>query len=218
MHREIQGQIEHILAGGNAPGGFPGNSSSGELAGSVAEHLEQCSECREEVAAMQRQSKLMHELRAPAGEVPEPRPGFYARVMERIEAEGAVSIWNLFMESAFGRRIAVASVALALVLGVYLVSSERGEDAMLADQAASQSVQDTGAQIVSTQQSPINEAVPASATDFSAGTAADGIAPDDVSAQMLLQQQMLMQQMIMQMDDAPSGDQVLVNLATYQEQ
>src|SRR5579872_7309278 len=63
------------------------------------------------------------------------RPGFYARVMERIEAEGPISIWNLFIESAFGRRIAVASLALALLVGVYLVSSERSaQDPMVAAQ------------------------------------------------------------------------------------
>ena len=56
--------------------------------------------------------------------MPSPAPGFYARVMERIEAQGAVSIWNAFSDSPFGRRIAVASMALALLLGVYLVTSE----------------------------------------------------------------------------------------------
>jgi hypothetical protein len=55
----------------------------------------------------------------------DPHPGFYARVMERIEASGPVSIWNLFFDSAFGRRIAVASLALALLLGGYLVGTER---------------------------------------------------------------------------------------------
>jgi hypothetical protein len=48
--------------------------------------------------------------------------------MERIEAQGPASIWNLFIDSAFGRRIAVASLALALLLGVYVISSERVSD------------------------------------------------------------------------------------------
>jgi hypothetical protein len=77
---------------------------------------------------MQEQALLLRELRPPGGAEPEPQPGFYARVMERIEAEGPISIWNLFVESAFGRRIAVASMALALLLGVYLVSVERSMD------------------------------------------------------------------------------------------
>jgi anti-sigma-K factor RskA len=91
---------------------------------------------------MQEQTALLRKLRAPESFVAEPRAGFYARVMERIEAEGPISIWNLFIESAFGRRIAVASMALAVLLGVYLVTSERSaEDPMIAaGQAAQQQI------------------------------------------------------------------------------
>ncbi len=65
---------------------------------------------------------MLRALRAPQTE--DPRPGFYARVMERIEAQRPVSIWQLF-DSAFGRRIAIASMAMAVLFSVYLVSSER---------------------------------------------------------------------------------------------
>jgi predicted anti-sigma-YlaC factor YlaD len=109
MHREIRDHIEDVLAGSKPAG----------------EHLAQCGECRSEVQGMQEQTSLLRELRAPEGFVPETRPNFYARVMERIEAEGPISIWNLFIESTFGRRIAVASLALALLIGVYVVTSER---------------------------------------------------------------------------------------------
>src|ERR1700692_111914 len=110
MHREIQNHIEDVLAG------------------SEPEHLSQCEACRTEIRGMQEQTALIRELRVPEGFADEPRPGFYARVMERIEAEGPISIWNLFIESAFGRRIAVASLALALLIGVYVVPSERLDD------------------------------------------------------------------------------------------
>jgi len=117
MHREIENHIEDVLAG------------------SEPQHLSQCEECRTEIRGMQEQTALIRELRVPEGFADEPRPGFYARVMERIEAEGPISIWNLFIESAFGRRIAVASLALALLVGVYLVTSERSaEDPMIAAQ------------------------------------------------------------------------------------
>ena len=117
MHREIRDHIENVLAG------------------SEPEHLAGCEECRSEVQGMQEHTALLRELRAPDSFVAEPRAGFYARVMERIEAEGPVSIWNLFIESAFGRRIAVASMALAILLGVYLVTSERSAgDPMVAVQ------------------------------------------------------------------------------------
>jgi predicted anti-sigma-YlaC factor YlaD len=111
MHRLVQNNIEEVLAGIEPA--------------SVAEHLRACDECRSQITAMRGHAAAMRELRAPAAE---PRPGFYARVMERIEAQGPVSIWNLFIESAFGRRIAVASLALALLVGVYLISSERSAD------------------------------------------------------------------------------------------
>jgi anti-sigma factor RsiW len=112
MHRLVRDHIEDIVAGVESA--------------SVAEHLEACEECRSDVTAMRAHSAALRELRAP--DDAEPRPGFYARVMERIEAQGPASVWNLFIESAFGRRIAVASLALALLLGMYVISSERAAD------------------------------------------------------------------------------------------
>ena len=112
MHRLVRDHIEDIVAGVESA--------------SVTEHLKACDECRSDVTAMRAHSAALRELRAP--DDAEPRPGFYARVMERIEAQGPASIWNLFIESAFGRRIAVASLALALLLGVYVISSERAAD------------------------------------------------------------------------------------------
>lgn len=117
MHREIRDHIEDVLTGSPH----------------AAEHLAHCDECRSEVQGMQEQTVLLRDLRAPEEFAADLRPGFYARVMERIEAEGPISIWNLFIESAFGRRIAVASLALALLIGVYLVTSERAaEDSTIA--------------------------------------------------------------------------------------
>ena len=49
----------------------------------------------------------------------------YVDVLERIETQGAGSVWTLFFDSLFARRIAMASLALALLLGVYVVSSEQ---------------------------------------------------------------------------------------------
>jgi len=112
MHRLVRDHIEEVVAGVEGA--------------SVAEHLKACAECRSDVMTMREHSAALRELRAPDDF--EPRPGFYARVMERIEAQGAGSIWSLFIESAFGRRIAVASLALALLLGMYVISSERAAD------------------------------------------------------------------------------------------
>ena len=62
----------------------------------------------------------------------EPRPGFYARVLDRIEAQGPGSVWALFFDSLFARRIAMASLALALLLGVYVISSEQMAEPQMA--------------------------------------------------------------------------------------
>jgi hypothetical protein len=129
MHREIRDHIEDVLRGGNT-------------LKDAREHLVQCGECRTEVQGMQEQTALIRELQAPEDFAADLRPGFYARVMERIEAEGPISIWNLFIESAFGRRIAMASLALALMIGVYVVTSERSVEestiALQSQQAATE--------------------------------------------------------------------------------
>jgi len=153
MHREIRDHIEDVLAGSKPVLGA--GSSREHALKDTREHLAQCSDCRAEVESMQEQAALLHELRAPEGFAADPRPGFYARVMERIEAEGPISIWNLFIESAFGRRIAVASLALALVVGVYLVTSERSAE----DPAVAQEAQQvtSGQMIVAGEDAPARE-------------------------------------------------------------
>jgi predicted anti-sigma-YlaC factor YlaD len=112
MHRRVRDKLEDILAGGHA-----------EQRHRHDTHLDECAECRETIAAMRDQQRLLWSLRLP--EEAEPRAGFYARVIERIESQGAASIWSLFFDSAAGRGLAMASMVLALSLGVYLVSSER---------------------------------------------------------------------------------------------
>jgi hypothetical protein len=54
----------------------------------------------------------------------EPHPGFYARVLDRIDAQRPSSIWTLFSESLFGRRLATASLALALITAASIVGQE----------------------------------------------------------------------------------------------
>lgn len=107
MHRLIRDHLEEVLA---AP----------ESNHPAAVHLRGCEECGGEIAGMREQARALRELRSEA----EPRAGFYARVMERIEAQGPASIWSVFSESAFGRTVAVGSMALALLLGAYLIASD----------------------------------------------------------------------------------------------
>ena len=113
MHRIIQDHLEQVLAGvGPDPGHPAGQRAEGRRRGAQAAMREQ--------AAMLRQWRVANRE---VGEV-EPRPGFYARVMERIEAQTPGSVYELFFDSVFGRRLAMASLALALLLGVYVISSE----------------------------------------------------------------------------------------------
>jgi anti-sigma-K factor RskA len=111
MHRIIQDHLDEVLAKPNENG-------------PAASHLAECTECSQEISVMRRHASMLHSLRANDDSLA-PRPGFYARVMERIEAQRPIDIWQLFFDSAFSRRLALASVALAIFFGVYLVSSER---------------------------------------------------------------------------------------------
>jgi len=66
----------------------------------------------------------------------EPRAGFYARVLQQIEYRARNSMWGVFVSSPFGRRLAYASLAMALLLGTYVVSTET-EDGHLSGNVAS---------------------------------------------------------------------------------
>ena len=112
MHRLIEDHLEEALSRGGLPETHPARL-----------HLNECGECRTEVDGMREHSALLRDWAAP--EEMDPHPGFYARVWERIEAQRPVSIWGLFTESIWGRRLATASLSAALLLGGYVISSER---------------------------------------------------------------------------------------------
>jgi predicted anti-sigma-YlaC factor YlaD len=108
MHEPVIGRLEDYLNGG------------GPVA-EVDEHLNNCRSCRKEVEAMRVQSALLRSLRAPQ-EI-EPMAGFYARVMNQIETQPKPSVWSLFGESVFAKRLAYASATFLVLLGTVLVSS-----------------------------------------------------------------------------------------------
>lgn len=97
----------------------------------IEAHLSQCDMCREEVAAMEDVSLLLGSLRG--GEAVEPVPGFFGRVMERVEERrpaqrtANASLANLFaFDLAVGRRLAFAALLTLAILGSFLVSRETG--------------------------------------------------------------------------------------------
>lgn len=107
MHKPIEDGLEDLLSGRGT-----------EQSKLLREHLAVCTECREEFAPLEEQMReinsLLHTLR-PA-EACDPAPGFYARVMDRIETQTPTSFWSVFLEPVFARRLVYASLALFLVL------------------------------------------------------------------------------------------------------
>lgn len=53
----------------------------------------------------------------------DPAPGFYARVMARIESQGQPSFWEQLL-SPFGNRLVYAGMALLLVAGAMVLSDD----------------------------------------------------------------------------------------------
>jgi anti-sigma factor RsiW len=122
MHQAIRKDLEEYLKG------------SSEISAEFHRHLGGCGECASELRALEEQSQLLRSLHSDV----EPRVGFYARVMERIEAQQQSSIWSALLERKFGFRLAVASGMLAALLGAYLITSEpSGPETVLAPSVAS---------------------------------------------------------------------------------
>lgn len=115
MHDVIRNSLEGYLSG---------HLASERLAAFRA-HLSECGPCREMVAAFQRHSLLIRQLRVSEEDVT-PAAGFYARVMDRIDAQRPISLWSVFLQPLFARRVMYATLALFLFLGSSVLW--RGED------------------------------------------------------------------------------------------
>ena len=131
MHALIKERIEEYLRG------------TGEQADldAVRAHLASCSDCSAEVEGMRNQVQLLLLLRLP--EDVEPGAGFYARVMDRIDAQRSTSTFYAFLDLRLAHRLIFASLTAVFVLGSYLVYTERapsfgesGPVAVLASQTA----------------------------------------------------------------------------------
>jgi predicted anti-sigma-YlaC factor YlaD len=113
MHQPIRDNLEDYLKG-----------SAQQVPQAFHAHLVACEECASELRLLETQANMLRSLRSAADVVP--NPGFYARVMDRIENEGRTSVWSVFLLPSFGRRLAIASAALVVLLGTYLVTTEPG--------------------------------------------------------------------------------------------
>jgi anti-sigma factor RsiW len=117
MHQPVKDNLEEHLRG-------VGGRFQRPLPPEVEQHLEACGACAAELREFERQTATLRALRAP--EDAEPRAGFYARVMQRIdEARASSSVWAAFLDPLFAKRLAFASAALVLLLGTFLISTER---------------------------------------------------------------------------------------------
>jgi anti-sigma factor RsiW len=116
MHQEIRQHLEDYLRGDDHRIALPAEFQA---------HLGECAECARELQSLEAHARLLRSLAASAP--PEPRAGFYARVMEqiegRLEAQRA-SLWAPFLDRKFGFRLAVGSAALVALLATYLITSE----------------------------------------------------------------------------------------------
>jgi predicted anti-sigma-YlaC factor YlaD len=115
MHEAIRDRLEELLRLERA--------ARNRESSKVEAHLSGCAECSAELEAMRTQSSMLRSLRPPEGIAP--APGFYARVLQRIEERAKDSIWSAFIYSPVATRLAYASLMLAVLLGSYVVAQER---------------------------------------------------------------------------------------------
>lgn len=104
MHEPVVDGLEEYLSG----------TASGERLAAIQRHLDSCPSCSAIVASMRAHQQVLQSLRCP--DPVAPAPGFYARVRQRIDAQRAASIWSLFLQPTFSRRLSYASLALLLLL------------------------------------------------------------------------------------------------------
>jgi len=128
MHQPIKDSLEEYLSGMV--------DTATEKA--IEEHLASCEHCRQAVAAMRGQSKLLKVLCA--GEEADAAPGFYARVMDRIEAGRIPSIWELLLEPVFCRRLSYAALSMILILGTLIVAGGASDTARPAGYSAPETI------------------------------------------------------------------------------
>ncbi|MGD0046711.1 MAG: anti-sigma factor [Bryobacteraceae bacterium] len=113
MHAVVMESLEEYLSGLLEPAAHR----------RIETHLNDCASCRAGIEGMADVSRRFGALR---NQECEPAPGFYARVVERIETTSAApSFAGLFaFDLVFARRLAFSCMLTLAVLGSFLVSRE----------------------------------------------------------------------------------------------
>ncbi|HZS49555.1 MAG TPA: zf-HC2 domain-containing protein [Bryobacterales bacterium] len=119
----------HVLLRDNLEGYLSGNLDSATL-GEVESHLAECSGCRQEWIVLRQSAEAIRSLRPPLAMDWDLAPGFYARVMERIDEEREIPFWAMLLDPAFGRKLVFACLMLLALLGTYVAAFEKPDYAL----------------------------------------------------------------------------------------
>ncbi len=92
----------------------------------VEAHLAAHPEAAEEWSGFLDSASLFEPLRVGPEEA-EQAPGFYARVMERVEEERSTPFWNVFLRPAFVRQLVFACLMWFAMLGAYVTVFGTGD-------------------------------------------------------------------------------------------
>lgn len=85
-------------------------------------HLARHPEAAEQLEQFRNTSLMLTELRVPEGEPLGPEPGFYARVLQRIDQQQEEPFWAFFLQPLFVRRLAFGSLMWLALVGSYVIS------------------------------------------------------------------------------------------------
>lgn len=119
MHEPLVSHLEEILQG----------KAVAAVKEAVYSHLAACPACATELGEVRQAAEIVRALRQT--EILEPMAGFYARVMQRVEAQGRPSFWELLLDPVFGRRLVYGTGAAFLLMASFLLATT-GEQPQMA--------------------------------------------------------------------------------------
>ncbi len=112
MHSPLQENLEGYLSGSL----FPAEQRA------LESHLAGCPACRRELQVLEGSAQDLRLLRPPSDFEAHVAPGFFLKVMRRIEEEREAPFWSLLLDPSFGRRLVFACLMVLALLGGYLAA------------------------------------------------------------------------------------------------
>lgn len=136
MDRHIRDNLEDYMRGAMEPGRLA--EFERRLAASSDQE-------RREIAAFRQHAEMIREAYCVSEEAL-PAPGFYGRVIQRIQSQRSTSIWTAFLEPQFSRRLAFASLALLMLMSLTMLTTGPEEQVALDTTAPAYHVMDAMAE------------------------------------------------------------------------